>query len=1255
MDNTDMSSVWTPADAPPRLDRFCHLSVDAQRVMASLFSDFHQQRAEMIMQQAQTPGVADPQNYYRSIYEAKFGKYVGPKSTTPASKTLNSSGMMPNLSSTVPLHYSNLMMDNSVSMNTTTSANLENGSNNAQLIARKLNFSQIRKNNLIFEENNFQMKKNVFAFSDNDEPKSTRYQKKPVALSQDTSNYSDSPPVETQDFRLLSQFHDEDNLKDTYEYEGASEAIPIENNRNVNDQLNTDVSNVRNGCLLPSLASFRIVDDENETDISGPCIIHKNDYTKAKNNSSTRRNKEDDMRRRDTAIDKYYVMGERIESSLIRTDSDGGQGMNTADKDSIDPSQCLFSQDIPVKQRNRNKKAKPLGGKTVSEVQPIKFGDSNKTTSVSCTSSKFQEFSPDFNIGNFQFSPVFVSDTEINPHSVLNQNGDNSEANLAFIKGDHSYTVFAFNKKGGNSDALSAIKTNIGDPESRKADEIIARQQNKASELKNECEQMNLNTESPYSTSPGVVKRNLVKQGTLAGFLDDNLTEMQKNNQPDGRKFTVTTSENPLDKNSKGLFPVFLKPGAFSGNKGPTQVTGSKKRPTSNPGFSVPVKKPRKEDQSYKIKPGRSQHKNTIDLGESSREVIEQVQETILSSSTVVISLVYADHSTQLRENVFGHENKKKSAVGKAKKTSDVEGVAVMPLGCHGNQLAVFPTRFRDEDRKVLFKIFWEKFLGQRSITKIGMHLKDTLIEILHAHGFCHDKVSPDWVLYDVGVGWWLLDPDKPVNSFPQLLTALHMPQQAPSESSLSALSGDMALLGVAWNRVKQKLENCGLWSLYHDLEAPLTPLLAAMEMRPLTVATHTLLQLSDILKKKLVQLEQQAHKAAGRVFLLSSHHQLRQVLFEELKLDLKLPNRAKLAKTSVGKETSTSEAVLTQLAPLHDLPAIVLEHRQLQKLKSTYIDGMLSCVRDGALYTHWDQTAAATGRLTSYQPNIQAIPKLPVTIGGLKTCFIPDKDSNSTVEIYARDPFVSRPGYTFIAADFQQIELRLLGHLADDPMLLKLFNDPDIPDIFTPLTAQWLGKAVESITSTEREQTKRVVYSIMYGVGKEKLAEYLKISADNAKAIMASFLVKFPAVGQFTKSCLEFCRKNGYTCSIFRRHRLFPNISHSNHGLRAQAERQCVNFCVQGSAADVCKAAMLKVEGALAENPNLDARLLVQIHDELLLEAEDSQLKTVIDLVKSVMEEEKKFPGFTLKVPTPVSISTGKKWGHLSLVEHPV
>ncbi|WAR22108.1 DPOLN-like protein [Mya arenaria] len=1229
-----MSSVWTPADAPPRLDRFCHLSVDAQRVMASLFSDFHQQRAEMIMQQAQTPGVADPQNYYRSIYEAKFGKYVGPKSTTPASKTLNSS------------------------------------------------------------ENNFQMKKNVFAFSDNDEPKSTRYQKKPVALSQDTSNYSDSPPVETQDFRLLSQFHDEDNLKDTYEYEGASEAIPIENNRNVNDQLNTDVSNVRNGCLLPSLASFRIVDDENETDISGPCIIHKNDYTKAKNNSSTRRNKEDDMRRRDTAIDKYYVMGERIESSLIRTDSDGGQGMNTADKDSIDPSQCLFSQDIPVKQRNRNKKAKPLGGKTVSEVQPIKFGDSNKTTSVSCTSSKFQEFSPDFNIGNFQFSPVFVSDTEINPHSVLNQNGDNSEANLAFIKGDHSYTVFAFNKKGGNSDALSAIKTNIGDPESRKADEIIARQQNKASELKNECEQMNLNTESPYSTSPGVVKRNLVKQGTLAGFLDDNLTEMQKNNQPDGRKFTVTTSENPLDKNSKG----------------------SKKRPTSNPGFSVPVKKPRKEDQSYKIKPGRSQHKqffsqkNTIDLGESSREVIEQVQETILSSSTVVISLV----------------------------------------------------------------IFWEKFLGQRSITKIGMHLKDTLIEILHAHGFCHDKVSPDWVLYDVGVGWWLLDPDKPVNSFPQLLTALHMPQQAPSESSLSALSGDMALLGVAWNRVKQKLENCGLWSLYHDLEAPLTPLLAAMEMRPLTVATHTLLQLSDILKKKLVQLEQQAHKAAGRVFLLSSHHQLRQleqqahtaagrvfllsshhqlrqleqqahtaaarvfllssyhqlrqleqqahtaaarvfllsshhqlrqklvqleqlahmatgrvfllsshhqlrqleqhahtaaarvfllssyhqlrqVLFEELKLDLKLPNRAKLAKTSVGKETSTSEAVLTQLAPLHDLPAIVLEHRQLQKLKSTYIDGMLSCVRDGALYTHWDQTAAATGRLTSYQPNIQAIPKLPVTIGGLKTCFIPDKDSNSTVEIYARDPFVSRPGYTFIAADFQQIELRLLGHLADDPMLLKLFNDPDIPDIFTPLTAQWLGKAVESITSTEREQTKRVVYSIMYGVGKEKLAEYLKISADNAKAIMASFLVKFPAVGQFTKSCLEFCRKNGYTCSIFRRHRLFPNISHSNHGLRAQAERQCVNFCVQGSAADVCKAAMLKVEGALAENPNLDARLLVQIHDELLLEAEDSQLKTVIDLVKSVMEEEKKFPGFTLKVPTPVSISTGKKWGHLSLVEHPV
>lgn len=382
-------------------------------------------------------------------------------------------------------------------------------------------------------------------------------------------------------------------------------------------------------------------------------------------------------------------------------------------------------------------------------------------------------------------------------------------------------------------------------------------------------------------------------------------------------------------------------------------------------------------------------------------------------------------------------------------------------------------------------------------------------------------------------------------------------------------------------------------------------------------------------------------------------------VIFEELQLHTRLSN-SKLAKTAGGHQLSTSESVLTQLMHLHPLPAVILEYRQVQKLKSTYVDGMMSAVVSGYLSTHWDQTSAATGRLSSHSPNIQAIPKtassISVSAGKDKECIVGYTDpGEKNVDIFARDSFISHDGWSFLSADFQQIELRLLAHLANDSTLLRLFNESCEKDIFVELTAQWLRKLPDNVSSAEREQTKRIVYSVMYGAGKEKLAEYLKIPAVDAKNIIDSFLVSFPAVNHFSRRCIEFCRQKGYTESIFKRKRMIPNINHPSPPLRAQAERQAVNFCVQGSAADLCKAAMLQVENNLVQHSELRVRLLVQIHDELLFEVPDEHLSKAGALIKSVMEDRETLCSefLNLRVPLRVSLCAGKTWGHMTPLQN--
>ncbi|KAL5022323.1 hypothetical protein ScPMuIL_001478 [Solemya velum] len=621
----------------------------------------------------------------------------------------------------------------------------------------------------------------------------------------------------------------------------------------------------------------------------------------------------------------------------------------------------------------------------------------------------------------------------------------------------------------------------------------------------------------------------------------------------------------------------------------------------------------------------------------------QKMEDYLNCCEELVLALLYKDGSSQLGDPISADAKKIKPCLQRMRATSDVKGLAVLIYRREEPVSFMIPVHAGDcqEADQIWVRQFIESIF-QHGRRKVCFGAKDIIHVLMSSFNFNQQTVFTDFTMLDLKVAAWLLDPDHPPSSFTAVLSKVNLlHKEVPTQKAKPLLLESMRLAGVAMQRLYQKLYSRDMWDLFLCVETKLVPLLAVMEKRCVGIDMKKLLAFSDILKKKLKKLEQKAFSIAGHSF----------VLFEELKLDSKLPQRIHLAKTSTSHQTSTSESVLSHLVNIHPLPATILEYRQLQKLKSTYVDGISSSVKDGSLSTHWDQTAAATGRLTSYQPNIQAVPKVPVTIIDYEDNFIAGRDSDDEMIIYAREPFVSKPGYSFVAADFQQIELRLLCHLADDSVMINMFKMNGDKDIFVELTSEWLGKSSEEVTIVEREQTKRLVYSVMYGAGKDKLADSLKISPDNAKAIMTSFLAKFPAVNCFTKQCVEFCQENGFTKTIFNRRRIIPNINSSHPPLRAQAERQAVNFCVQGSAADLCKAAMLQVEDSLNKRPNINARLLIQIHDELLLEVEDKDLTQVEGLLREVMECAETLCGSMqkLKVPIRISLSVGKSWAHMT------
>ncbi|XP_012879385.1 PREDICTED: DNA polymerase nu isoform X4 [Dipodomys ordii] len=495
----------------------------------------------------------------------------------------------------------------------------------------------------------------------------------------------------------------------------------------------------------------------------------------------------------------------------------------------------------------------------------------------------------------------------------------------------------------------------------------------------------------------------------------------------------------------------------------------------------------------------------------------------------------------------------------------------------------------------------------------VCFNAKDFLKTVLQLCGEGSWKHVAGFVGLDPKIAAWLIDPSDTAPSF-QDLVAKHLEKSTivkvsgvNTDSSTRSVSQnvrvDLRILYKLMMDLCSKLKVHGLWKLFCTLELPLIPILAVMENHKIQVNKEEMERTSALLGARLKELEQEAHFVSGEQFLIMSNNQLREILFGKLKLHL-LSQKKRLPRMGLQQYPSTSEAVLSSLQGLHPLPKIILEYRQVHKIKSTFVDGFLACMEKGSVSSTWNQTGTATGRLSAKHPNIQGISKHPIQITK------PQKfkgEEGQTLTISPRALFVSSQGHTFLTADFSQIELRILAHLSGDPELLKLFQESERDDVFSTLTAQWKDIPVGRVTLADREQTKKAVYSVIYGAG--------------------------------------------YVTSLMGRRRPLPRISAHDPQLRAQAERQAVNFVVQGSTADLCKMAMIRIFAAVAASPSLTARLVAQIHDELLFEVEDAQIPEFAALVRTTMESlwQVRALELQLQVPLQVSLSTGRSWGDLS------
>lgn len=399
--------------------------------------------------------------------------------------------------------------------------------------------------------------------------------------------------------------------------------------------------------------------------------------------------------------------------------------------------------------------------------------------------------------------------------------------------------------------------------------------------------------------------------------------------------------------------------------------------------------------------------------------------------------------------------------------------------------------------------------------------------------------------------------------------------------------------------------------SLYNDLELPLLYVLKAMEETGVLVDPEVLAGLHDEFAERLSALEKDIHALAGTAFNIQSPKQLADVLFNKLQI-------AVVKKTKTG--ASTDSEVLEELAPQYPIAQRILDYRQLAKLQSTYVDALpkLADPKTGRIHTTYNQAVAATGRLSSSDPNLQNIP-------------IRSDDGRKI-----RAAFVAAKGFKLVSADYSQIELRILAHMADEPLLIDAFQKND--DIHALTASQIFNVPLDQVTKAQRAAGKTVNFAVLYGQSAFGLSHQLGIPAGEAKTYIDNYFARYAQVAAYREQVLETARQTGYVETLFGRRRQFPDLKHANKGLRAAAERMAFNTVFQGTAADIIKRAMIRVSHSLMDVQ--DARMIMQVHDELIVETPQNGVKAVEKILVHDMAA-----AADLKVPLTVDVASGSNW----------
>lgn len=519
-----------------------------------------------------------------------------------------------------------------------------------------------------------------------------------------------------------------------------------------------------------------------------------------------------------------------------------------------------------------------------------------------------------------------------------------------------------------------------------------------------------------------------------------------------------------------------------------------------------------------------------------------------------------------------------------------------------GIAISLGDTEFYYIPREYLGEI--KQILEDADIIKITHNCKKCM-KVLFSEGCSlHGKI------FDVMLAGYLLIPSQTSYGISDLAWSYLQKTVITNNESLAR---SVKMVSQMHKPMLEELKKKSLLKLFEEIEIPLSSVLSEIERVGVNLNQHLLRQLSQEAQKKIDILVKDLYESADMTFNLNSPKQLSHVLFERLKLPV-------VKKTKTG--FSTDEGVLTKLAQKHPFPALILEYRQLAKLKSTYIDALPKLVNQetGRIHATFNQIGTETGRLSSNNPNLQNIPIRTELGQQIRKAFIPYKKDHSIV-----------------SADYSQIELRILGHLAQDKNLIEAFQKGQ--DIHRFTAALIFDVAEDNVTKDMRIVAKRVNFGIVYGMSAFGLAKDLNISQNEAQEFIDKYFLRYPGVKRFMEETMEKAEENGYVVTLLNRRRYIPEIKNKNTSIRQFAERQAINTPVQGSAADLIKLAMINIQKEL-KGKRLESSMIITVHDELVFDVPDKEKDAAIDMIRNQMENP-----LALSVPITVTIKIGKNW----------